>query len=61
VTRELIPFRLSQYRDNDADLHITDVATADLRIGDRTGSVMVIYKEDEGGQVLFVPHTNKNA
>lgn len=61
ITHELIPFRLSQYRDNDADLNITDVATADLQIGDKTGSIMVIYKEDEGGKVVFVPHSRKDA
>jgi Restriction endonuclease len=60
VTHELIPFRLTQYRDKDADMNITDVATAELRFGDRTGNLMIVYKEDTGGHVVFVPNPPKN-
>lgn len=60
VTHALIPFRLTQYRDKDADMHITDVAVADFRFGERTGSLMIVYKQDKGGQVVFVPHPAKD-
>lgn len=59
VTRELAPFKLSQYRDNDSDVHITDAATADFTFAERTGSLMIVYKEDVGGELVFVPHPAK--
>ncbi|MBI2993007.1 MAG: restriction endonuclease [Gammaproteobacteria bacterium] len=60
ITHELIPLRLSQYKDKDGGEHITDVAVADFRIGDKTASLMIVMKPNEGGQVVFVPHPSKD-
>jgi len=58
ITHELIPFRLSQYKETDT--HITDVAVADFKFGDRTGSLMIVYKPNEGGQIVYVPHPKQD-
>lgn len=57
VVHEFIPFRLTQYRNNDQDKQIADVAVAELRVGDKTGNLMIVYKKDEGGQIVFVPNS----
>lgn len=55
VTRELIPFRLVQYKEEGRGGTIADAAYADLAIGDRTARVVITYKENEGGRVVIVP------
>jgi len=59
VTDEVIPFRLMQYKDKDTDEAITDVAIAQLQFGEITGNLMIVYKEDEGGRVMYVPDKKK--
>lgn len=60
VTQEFTPFRLAQYRDDEEDQLIADVAVAELRLGDTTGSLMVVHRENDGGQVFFVPSSPAN-
>lgn len=59
VTDEIIPFSLVQYKDKDADENITDAAIAQLNLGENTGKLMIVYKEDKGGQVVYVPEKKK--
>jgi hypothetical protein len=61
ITTELAPFSLVQYKDKNTDENITDAAYADLRIGDRTARLLIVYKEDEGGKVIIVPQKEENA
>lgn len=53
VTEELIPFRLVQYTDKEAGENITDAAVAELQFGEETGKLMIVYKEGEGGEVVY--------
>lgn len=55
VTDEIIPFSLMQYKDKSADENIADAAIAQLKLGENTGKFMIVYKEDKGGQVMYVP------
>jgi hypothetical protein len=50
LVREDVPFRFSQYMDGDN--RITDVAIAD----GPPGRIAIVYKETEGGSVMFQPH-----
>ena len=59
VTDEVIPFRLMQYKDKDTDEAITDVAIAKLQLGENAGNLMIVYKEDKGGRVMYVPDKKK--
>jgi hypothetical protein len=55
LIEEFIPFRLVSYKDSASGQTITDAAMAELKFGDVSGQVMVVYKEAEGGRVVFVP------
>ncbi len=55
ISEELIPFKMIQYVDKDKDATITDAAVAQLNLGEYRGKVMIVYKDNEGGQVLIVP------
>jgi molybdopterin-binding protein len=55
ISVELIPFKMIQYVDKDKGSTITDAAVAQLNLGECKGKVMIVYKEDIGGQVIFVP------
>ena len=55
VSVEIVPFRLIQYRDKDADENITDAAVAQFQFIENTGKIMIVYKEGEGGRVVYVP------
>jgi hypothetical protein len=61
VTQELIPFRLFQYIDKkkNKEKSITDAAVAHMNFGAHSGKLMIIYKEDKGGQIFFVPESKK--
>lgn len=59
VIKELIPFRLVQYLDKDTDRNITDAAIAELNLGEHSGKLMIIYKEDAGGEVVYMPDKKK--
>lgn len=61
VTRELIPFRLVQYKDKGIDENLTDAAYADLTVGDHSARMLIVYKEDEGGKVVIVPQGKRKA
>lgn len=54
VVEELIPFRLVQYRDNEAEENITDAAIAELNLGEQSGRV-VIHQQGAGGGVIYIP------
>jgi hypothetical protein len=58
VIEEFIPFRLVSYSNSPSGELITDAAVADLNIGGNKGKLMIVYKETEGGQVVFVPEKN---
>ena len=49
LVQEEIPLQFSQYMDGDNQ--ITDVAIAD----GPTGRIAIVYKESEGGSVMFQP------
>jgi hypothetical protein len=55
LIEEFIPFRLVSYKDSASGETITDAAMAEMTIGEVPGKVMVVYKETEGGQIVFVP------
>jgi hypothetical protein len=61
VTQELIPFRLFQYIDKkeNKDKSITDAAVAHMNFGAHSGNLTIIYKEDKGGQIFFMPESKK--
>jgi hypothetical protein len=55
LIEEFIPFRLVSYQDSASGQTITDGAMAEMKFGEVSGKVMVVYKETEGGRVVFVP------
>ena len=55
VSIEIIPFRLLQYQDKYADENITDAAVAQFQFGENSGKLMIVYKENEDGQVVYLP------
>jgi hypothetical protein len=55
IRAEFIPFRMVQYVDKDKNKTITDAAVAEVDFGNHRGKLMIVYKEDKGGQVVFVP------
>lgn len=57
---ELIPFRFAKYSEKDEEKNISDVAIAELKIGDKKGELMIVYDEDEGGKVLLLQNYEKN-
>jgi Restriction endonuclease len=55
VTEEVIPFTLHSYSESSTGESITDAAVANINLGGIKGKVMIVFKENEGGQVVFVP------
>ena len=51
---EVAPFELRQYRDAVSGQHITDSAVAELDVGAASGSLVIAYKDGEGGDISFV-------
>lgn len=60
ITSELVPYRLMQYRDEAAGDALTDVVTADIDSGTFSGSLMFINRQEEGGHLVFIPHSSKD-
>ena len=56
VTEEIIPFNLFTYENSLAGDVITDAAVAQIDLGALKGKLMIVHKESEGGQVVFVPN-----
>lgn len=54
VTSTLRPFEFVKYSDKNSGINISDVAIAQLQMGKMSGKLMIVYKEDEGGKVVFV-------
>lgn len=61
VTEDIVPFDLVKYTDGDTGALITDAAVAQLDFGKFAGRLMIVYKEDEGGHVVFVPDRKADA
>ncbi|MDP2380804.1 MAG: hypothetical protein Q8M35_10055, partial [Pseudohongiella sp.] len=55
VIEEFVPFRLVSYSNSPTGELITDAAVAEGKFGDVEGKIMIVYKSEEGGQVVFVP------
>ena len=55
VTEEFVPFDLVTYENNPSGDLIADAAVARVDLGALKGKVMIVYKQSEGGQVVFVP------
>ena len=56
VTEEIIPFNLVTYENSLASDVITDAAVAQIDLGALKGKLMIVYKESEGGQIVFAPN-----
>jgi hypothetical protein len=50
------PFTLVRYADSTTGAPITDVAIAEVDFGAVSGQVVIVYKEHEGGHVVFMPN-----
>lgn len=61
TTEQFIPFEMVKYTDSDTGSLITDAAVADVNLGSLSGKLMIVYKQDEGGHVVFVPNAKGNA
>lgn len=61
VIEGFVPFKLVSYSNTPSGDLITDAAIAEMDIGGLKGKLMVVYKEDAGGQVVFVPDGGKPA
>lgn len=55
VIEDLIPFKLVSYTNSPSGELITDAAVAEMNLGGVQGKLMIVYKEDAGGKVVFVP------
>ncbi len=55
ITETLVPFNLVKYTDRDSGGLITDAAVAQMDFGEYSGKFMIVYKEDKGGHVVWVP------
>ncbi|HWP17967.1 MAG TPA: restriction endonuclease [Burkholderiaceae bacterium] len=55
IVEEFIPFKLHTYATSPDGEQITDAAVAELDLGGIKGKMMIVYKEGEGGHVVFVP------
>ena len=56
VGEEFIPFNLVKYTNSDSGALITDAAVAEVDFGAVSGRLMIVYKQDKGGHVVFVPN-----
>ncbi|MBX3628079.1 MAG: restriction endonuclease [Rhizobacter sp.] len=61
ILTEFVPFRLVSYIDNSSGERITDAAVADMKLGSVPGKFVIVYKEEEGGQVVFIPEKRADA
>lgn len=61
VIEDFIPFKLVSYSNTPSGDLITDAAIAEMNFGGLKGKLMIVYKEDAGGQVVFVPEGSKPA
>ena len=52
---EFIPFRLAQYGQKAARKSISDVAVAEIKLGDVAGKMMIIHNDNDGGRIVFAP------
>lgn len=50
------PFKLMKYIDSATGELITDAAVAEIDFGAVSGRVVIVYKEQEGGRVVFMPN-----
>ena len=55
LIEDFIAFKLVSYSNSPSGELITDAAIADLNLGGNKGKLMIVYKENEGGQVAFIP------
>lgn len=55
IVEDYIPFTLHSYSESPTGESITDAAVANVNLGGVKGKVMIVYKEAEGGHVVFVP------
>jgi hypothetical protein len=55
MSEEFIPFNLIKYSNSETGSLLTDAAVAGITVGAHRGELMIVYKPDEGGQVVFVP------
>jgi hypothetical protein len=55
VTEEFVPFNMVTYENNPSGDLIADAAVARVDLGAIKGKFMIVYKQSEGGQVVFVP------
>ena len=61
IHEEYSPFRLVSYADSSSGTTVTDAAVADVKFGEINGQIMVVYKEDAGGRVVFIPGASGEA
>jgi hypothetical protein len=57
VREDFSPFRLVSYAESASGAAVADAAIADTKLGVGKGQVMVVYKENEGGRVVFIPES----
>ena len=55
VRDELVPFELVKYTDKGAGETVTDAAVANVTLGAQKGRFVFVMKENEGGQLLWIP------
>jgi len=55
IVEDFIPFKLHSYATSPEGEHITDAAVAEIDLGGIKGKMMIVYKQAEGGHVVFVP------
>jgi hypothetical protein len=55
VIEDLIPFKLLSYTNSPSGELITDAAVAEMNLGGVQGKLMIVYEEDAGGRIVFVP------
>jgi Restriction endonuclease len=59
VDVEFMPFQLVTYAETSSANSITDAAVASIKLGAMEGKLMIVYKEEQGGNVYFVPDRPK--
>lgn len=55
IVEDFIPFKLHSYATSPEGEQITDAAVAEIDLGGIKGKMMIVYKQTEGGHVVFVP------
>lgn len=60
VIEGFVPFKLVSYSNTPSGELITDAAIAEMDFSDLKGKLMLVYEEDVGGQVIFVPECGKS-